>query len=607
MFRRSPSIKILCFASIGFIFAKLVGFSLFGLIVFSFYFFVLSIVISSISRSKTPVFLFFAILLGIFTSIRTQNLDYSNKSECITTHNGYFYGNIVKVITNKHKYSRLIVDGKILNDEWVMIRNTRFFLTLINSKFPQLRNIDENDILSGAIKFRKPINANLPNEFNELNYLRNLGCELTAVGYSNKIALISVNRPPEIQEQIKHTLFNRIDKLYSPATSGIVKAILLGDKSNIHRETRREFAVSGVAHILAVSGFHVGIIAGILFWIFSFFRNNSIKFLMITVTLAGYIYLVDFQASAVRAGIMIVLFLFSYLIQRKPNPINIIATTILLVAVFHPVSLYSAGFQMSIAAITGIFLLYKPFVNFFNHYLRFDKHDILKKIGNSLAVSLSASLIVSPIVAYYFGIYSIISPLANLVVIPFMFLGQIFGIVALISSYIYYPLGHIYANTSQLSIEIANYLTHQAANLPFSHISGEMVVIISILISLVLVYIFTSNSSKKLLFRLFVVLIIGCLLIANYLTKQEPKYIVYERPNCFLIEQKPQKTIILIGKKECRQNWEDYGLLNYLKNKNYKLKIYNVSTRMRYDLWKNKIKYKKESAIQINKHLTKLL
>ncbi len=593
MFRRSPSLKILSFAIIGFIFGKLVTFSLFGLISFSLFFLIAMLTISLIIRSKMPLFIYFAFLFGFFTSIRTQHLDYLNKSNCNTLHNGYFYGNVSKVITLKPKLSRVIIDGKILNDEWHLIRSTRFLLTIINSKYRQINNVDNKDLISGAIEFRKPNKANLPNEFNELNYLRNMECEFTASGFSNKIALININRPDNAREQTKKSLFNRIDQLYSKSTSGIVKAILLGDKSEINRNTRQEFAVTGVAHILAVSGFHVGIIAGILFWLFSFFRNEKVKFILISISLSGYIYLVDFQPSAVRAGIMIILFLFTLLMQRKANPINIIATTILLVSAFNPSSLYSVGFQMSIAAISGIFLLYTPFREFFHSFFKMDKTEFTKKIANSLAVSLAASAVVSPIVAYYFGIYSIISPLANLVVIPFMLFGQVFGIVALVSSYIFLPLGHLFANTSQLSIEIATIITHYAAELPFSHLAGENVISVALITSAILVYLFLSNSPRRLLFRLVVVVFFTSIFIIKLYTQSEPNTIVYERANSYLIYNKVKNVQILISKKNCKPNWDDFGLLNYLKTRKPKLLLYNIPDRMRYSLYKNKVRYKK--------------
>lgn len=599
MFRRSPSLKILTFAVFGFIFHKFIAFSLFGLVSLSINFFVIMVAFSLIFKSKLPVFLFFAFIFGIFTSLRTQHLDYNFNGKCNNLNNGYFYANVSKVLKTQKKFSRIIVEGKILNDDWQLIKNTRFLVTIINSPKHKIKNIDENDILAGAIQYRIPFKATLPNEFNELNYLRNLDCEYSATGFTKKIGLISVNRPPAVRDEIKKSIFNRIDDLYSNSTRGIVKAILLGDKSELHRDTRKEFAVTGVAHILAVSGFHVGIIAGILFWIFSFIRNNYIKFILITSSLLAYIYLVDFQPSAVRAGIMIILFLFAYLIQRKPNPINIIATAVLLVTVVNPSSLYSVGFQMSVAAISGIFLLYNPFRIFLYDFMKLEKYEITKKIGNSLAVSLAASVVVSPIVAYYFGIYSIISPLANLIVIPFMLFGQIFGIVALVSSYLFLPVGHIFANTSQLSIEIATLITHYAAQLPFSHISGELVYIISIFTSVFLIYLLLSNSTKQMIFRLIAILLFSSILFGKYYLTVKPNFVVYERANSYLIENKFTNRLILIGKKDCTKNWDDYGLTNYLKYKKSKLLLFNVPDRMRYNLYKNRIKYKKVHNLKL--------
>ena len=604
MFRRSPSLKILTIALIGFILPKFFSFSLFGLISFSIYSFVIFLIITLIFKNKFPVFFYFAFVFGLFTSLRTQHLDYNPRTKCNNQNNAYIYGNVAKVLKSSPKYTRLIVEGKVLNDKWELIKNTRFLLTVINSRKIQYDKIHNNDIIAGQVKYKLPTPANLANEFNELNYLRNLDCEFSAIGFANKISIINIYHALTFREIAKKSLYHNIDKMYSRSTRGIVKAILLGDKTELHRSTRQNFAIAGVAHILAVSGFHVGIIAAILYWLFAFISNHYAKFLLISISLFAYIYIVDFQPSAVRAGIMIILLLFAFLVQRKPNPVNIIATTVLLVALVHPSSLYSIGFQMSVAAISGIILLYKPFKLFLDNYFKFDKKPILQKVSNSISISLAASVIVSPLVAFYFGIFSVISPLANLIVIPLMMFGQIFGIVSLVSSYIYTPIGQIFANASQLSIELATYLAHYAAQLPFAYISGESVTIFSILISAVLTYLFLSKNHRILLFRFIVIAFFLFIFLIRQYTFSQPKIKVYERPNSFFIENTIKNISILIGKKDCQNNWDDYGLINYLKNNKSKLLIYNIPNQMKYSLWKNKIKYKRISTLQeLNKHI----
>lgn len=598
MIRHSPSLKILIVATFGFIFTKFISFSLFGLIVFFIYLFIFLLLLSFLTKNKFPIYLYFAFVFGILTALRTHYLDYDSIIECNKENNGIFNGKVSKVLKTTPKYTRAIVEGKILNDKWEFKRSTRFLLTIINSHRHKFPKIDNNDFVSGLAIIKSPTIANLPNEFNEQNYLRNSDCEFSVIGFSSKVSLISVDKPPSYREIALKSMFDKIDEMYPRSIRGIVKAILLGDRTELHPSVRQEFAVTGVAHILAVSGFHVGIIAGLLFWMFSFIRNHYFKFILIAISLFGYIYLVDFQPSAVRAGIMILLFLFAYLIQRKPNPINIIATTILLVALVHPASLYSVGFQMSIAAISGIFLLYKPIKNFLDNRLNFQKNPIVSRIGNSLAVSLSASIVVSPIVAFYFGIYSIISPLANLIVIPFMMFGQLFGIAALVSSYLIPQLGQIFASTSQLSIEIASYITHHSSQLSFAYISGESVTTVSIIVSIFLTYLLLAKCNKVLLFRFIVVVFFSFMLILREYTFSKPNVTIYERPNSFYIENTSKNSAFLVSKKDCRSNWEDYGLINHLKNNPKHLYIHNIPQKMKYKLWKNQIKYRKIPSIQ---------
>ena len=111
----------------------------------------------------------------------------------------------------------------------------------------------------------------------------------------------------------------RIDSLFYPDVSGVVKAILVGNKSDLDKNVRDVFSLSGTAHILAVSGLHVGIIAGILMLFLSGLENRKVKFVIFSVLIFGYAAITGFCPSVMRAGFMAVLLHFVYSIDRKPE------------------------------------------------------------------------------------------------------------------------------------------------------------------------------------------------------------------------------------------------------------------------------------------------
>jgi ComEC/Rec2-related protein len=272
------------------------------------------------------------------------------------------------------------------------------------------------------------------------------------------------------------------------------------------------------------------------------------------------------QPAAVRASIMIMLYLFSKVIQRKVNPINIIALTVLIIAIFDPGTLYNAGFQMSIASIAGIALLYKPINDFLEKFIQFKKGKFLQKpVLSSLSMTLSATIIVSPIVAYYFNVFSVISPIANFVTIPLMVLAQSYAIIAIIFSYIFIPLSYIFAATSQINIELSVILTEFSANLPGAYLLGENVILVSILISLSLLILLTSKYSRQLIFRLtLVVLCSSILFISSKYFDSKSWYEIYNRPTSNYIELKEHNISIIREKPTQLGRGYDYGLLTYL-------------------------------------------
>ncbi|MGB9701147.1 MAG: ComEC/Rec2 family competence protein [Candidatus Kapaibacteriota bacterium] len=566
------SVKLLLFTILGFIFQKFFHLSFLSL---NYYLFALAIIILfSFLLKKYFLFVFIVFFyFGIFASYRTNDLDYEYKGNFPPELKGLFHGEVTEKLKSKGNTSRFIITGEITTASLYTFTDCKTHFTLINSKKRDLK-LKEGDKIFCLLNFRLPNNSTLPNEFNEKNYYRSLGADFTAYTFSQNVSILNKYQEISLKQNLINSISNQIDRLFSNLTSGIVKALLLGDKSNIPLEIKKNFSLSGTAHILAVSGLHVGLIASLLFWLFSFVKYNSVKFTAFVLVLWSYIYLIGFQPSAVRAGIMITLYTLTRFLQRKPEPLNIIALTVLIVLAVTPNSIYSAGFQMSIASITGITLLYKPFFNFLYNTLNLKKIKFLKNfIISSLALTLSASVIVSPIVAYYFGIYSIISPLTNLFVVLLMVYSLILAIPSVILSYLFFPLAQIFANASQLLIELSEIITNFSVKLPGAFLEGQNVFIISLIISFIFLYLLTSKSINQLAFRTIILMFCS---ISLYFFPSEKKlpFIEYDRPTSKVIEFPYKNIIVILDKKDNNSNRYDYSLLRYLEEKKDSSKIY---------------------------------
>ena len=487
---------------------------------------------------------------------------------------GNFNGVIEKVMLQNPKFTRILAKGDIRLQNFDELKNQTIYLTIFTKPVDILK-LNSGDRISSIIRFKYPRAANLPQEFNEQNYLKYLDADFSATCPAKAFHLKSKNYSISLKEQVLNAIDININKLFSQNTAGIAKALTIGDKSDISKEIRNNFSITGTAHILAVSGLHVGIIAGAIIWLFSFLKNDWLKFLMVILSLAAYLYLIDFQPSAVRAGLMIALYLFAKTIQRPATPLNIVSATAVFLLIISPKMAFNAGFQMSMGAIIGITIFYQPIRNFFKQFFK-KENAISNFLINSLTMTFSSSIIVSPIVAYYFNIFSIISPLANLFTIPLMVGAQIFALVSIILSFIYLPFAQLLANTSQLLIEISEVIISYAAKLPISHISGESVFPIALCISFFLLYLFFAKSKGQVAFRLLISSVCIMLIIPIFSeNKSSMKY--YTREQVELLEIKMDTTredLVIITKKNQINLKKDYGLYKYIQQSEAKAKIY---------------------------------
>lgn len=599
----ASALKFLCYALLGFIFQKALVLStilpiLIGILLF------LSLLLLITNYKFVSIFLIL-FSFGLFTAERTRNLDFSYNGNFPPQINGLFNGKVLESLKEKDKTSRFIIQGDIITEGFHEIQNAKLHFTLINSKTENIK-LKEGYEIFAKINFRLPNQSTLPGEFSEKSYYRSIGVNYTAYSFSKDIAIMDNTESVNLQKKISNSISNKIDIMFSNTTSSIVKAIILGDQSKIPMEIRQNFSLSGTAHILSVSGLHVGIIAVIIFWVFSFIKNNLLKFIIFSITLWSYSILVDLQPAVVRASFMIMLFTFAKVVQRKPNNLNIIAITVLIVSLINPDTLYNAGFQMSVASIFGISLLYNPISNFFQKFLKLNNNKYFQKIVlSSLSMSFSASIIVSPIVAYYFNIYSIISPLTNLVTIPIMVFAQIYSIFAIILSYIYLPIGQIFAVTAQICIEISEKLTELSVKLPGAYISGKEVLFLSILISVSLIVIFISKNSKQLVFRILNTIVINSFVIYFFLIQAKEDFQISKRPTCDYIEIIDRKISLIKETNSQNDKRYDYGLSTYLNKIDINLKVFYSG--LTGELLLDKVKNPNVRFIKIEDNQMKLL
>src|SRR3989338_8093482 len=330
------------------------------------------------------------------------------------------------------------------------------------------------------VRLRIPRNFKNPGGFDYRRFLEDHGIYVTgSISKANQI---------EILERGKDSLFSSIYKskerilLFTENNapseeSAILKTMVFGERGATSKETRNIFSSTGIAHLLAVSGLHMGFVAFASFFIFKktfsfIFLNFHLRFFLIGAAqrfasfftifpVLYYSLLVGGSPSAVRATIMIIVYLLSLVIYRESNIYNTLSLAALIILIWHPPSLFNIGFQLSFMAVLSIVYGFSRF--------RFEPSPLspsvtegfsLRKfflrhrwLYNYIISSIFATIGTLPLIVYHFNIVSIIGLIVNIIAIP-------------ISSLIT-PLTLIFSVLSNLSEQLASFLINIPVFLTF--------------------------------------------------------------------------------------------------------------------------------------------
>jgi competence protein ComEC len=266
--------------------------------------------------------------------------------------------------------------------------------------------------------------------------------------------------PRALLERLQSPVRDFFTRKLDPQDRALFRALILGERQDITHELREPFNNTGLGHVLAVSGLHIGLVAGIAFFLFKGTLSRSYRLALDTdiqklaafltcIPVVGYTCLAGFHVTTQRAMIMVLVFLWSLILQREREVWSTLALAGLLILAIDPHALFSIPFQLSFSAVIGILLLTPPLLNRAlpsqkpHRHKRTITHRLLVYIVGLIVVSLSATVFLIPIISFYFHRISLVSIPANITVVPILGLWVI-------------PLGLLSAVTLPVSSEAAN-------------------------------------------------------------------------------------------------------------------------------------------------------
>ena len=243
--------------------------------------------------------------------------------------------------------------------------------------------------------------------------------------------------PRGLLEKVQRPVRDVFKEKLSTRDSALFRALILGERQGISQDLRESFNRTGLGHVLAVSGLHIGLVAWVAFFLFKWILSRSYSLalktdirklagLLTCVPVLGYTCLAGLQVSSQRAMIMVLAFLWSLILGREKEVWSTLAFAGLLILAIDPHALFSLSFQLSFSAVIGIIWLTPIFMNKIPtpDKTRHKKNTILKRVFvyfvGLAAASLSAIIFLLPIVSYYFHRISVVTIPANITVVPIL-------------------------------------------------------------------------------------------------------------------------------------------------------------------------------------------
>ena len=368
-------------------------------------------------------------------------------------------------------------------------------------------------------RIRKPRNFATPGGFDYLRYLTRRN--IVATGFTNQcsnFARIHTEnswQPVFTIRKWRNQIRQHINNCITPEAAPFIKALAIGDRGSMMTSQRKLLAESGLAHLFAISGLHLGLVAGFLYLFFRrIYLRMGASFLsaipprrilppLILPILLTYMILTGSAISTMRALIMLAAAVILCCFSRRSRPLDILVAAAFIILIFDPLALFEPSFQLSFAGAGGI-ILFLPFWQ--TRWANLPK--AIRYPLTLLTVTLSASLATLPFVLLHFHILAPAGPLLNLaavplvsfVIIPLILIATLLMPVSLVAS------SSLFKVAGSILMQFMQMIEHIISN---ELLSAKMIYLTPATISITCLLLITAVCRKQLSRRLKISIITG--------------------------------------------------------------------------------------------------
>ncbi|WP_416440461.1 ComEC/Rec2 family competence protein [Phnomibacter sp. MR] len=275
------------------------------------------------------------------------------------------------------------------------------------------------------IIFNRPLqpikNAGNPGGFNYQTYAARQGVFYQVFLKANQYKMLPGNKGNAFRKQLfamrQWVLQSIVRYIPNPLENGVAQALLIGYRGDLDKTLVEQYANTGVVHIIAISGMHLGMIYTLLLFLLKpLGQTQRMRLLRLLLTLGSmwlFTLLTGAAPSITRAAVMFSMVAVGDFWQRGSNAINMLSAAAIALLLYDPFALWNVGFQLSFAAVLSIAIFYKPILAWFN-----PGNKILLHVWQMMAVTIAAQILTLPLGIYHFHQFPVYFLLANLVAVP---------------------------------------------------------------------------------------------------------------------------------------------------------------------------------------------
>ena len=396
-----------------------------------------------------PLVLF--VLIGILASSRIPNPDRPPRAihQLLQEKNVILTGTVSHSLEQGPTDSRMILKlTSFKKDDGWQTASGKLLLTMRNCQ----KQWPVGQRLAGRVRLRPIRNFNNPGAFNYRQHLANQRVWLRGYVRSD-LDLVPLGKPEQSCKSILHAWRNKvrafIDGWLPPDLAGFYRSLLLGERYALSADLREQLYEAGIGHLLAISGLHLGLVAGFAFLICHFvlvrlppvagrWGARPVAVLAAFPVALGYGLLTGMALPALRATLMLTVFTLAFVVERERDLVNSLLLAAFLILSIYPEALFSASFQLSFIGVAALICTLSALPVPRLLVPQNDKWEKLRSLGRRVYQFVCGSLIISlytaPVALYHFHRFATLGLLANLIAVPLVgFLVLPAGLLAVLS------------------------------------------------------------------------------------------------------------------------------------------------------------------------------